>query len=128
MEELIARFFGDLTGRVGGPMSMRFILQPAMATFFAIRAGLKDARAGRPAYFWTILSNPAHRQDLLRDGWKDVAKVFVMALVLDTLYQIIQLRWIHPLQALIVAFTLAFLPYLLLRGPVRRIAGWWGHR
>jgi hypothetical protein len=128
VEELIARFAGDLIGRVGGPMSVRFILQPAIATFLAVRAGLKDAREGRPAYFWTILSNPAHRRDLLRNGWKDVAKVFVMAVVLDTVYQIIQLRWIHPLQALTVAVTLALLPYLLFRGPVRRIAGWWTDR
>jgi hypothetical protein len=125
VEELIARFGGDLVGRVGGPMSIRFILQPAIATFLAVRAGLKDARAGRPAYFWTILSNPSHRHELLRNGWKDIAKVFVMAVVLDTVYQIIQLRWIHPLQALTVAFALALLPYLLFRGPVRRIAGWW---
>jgi hypothetical protein len=109
-------------------MSMRFIMQPAMAMLFAVRAGLKDARTGRPAYFWTIVSDRAHRRDLLRDGWKDVAKIFAMALVLDTVYQIVQLRWVHPLQALIVAFTLAFLPYLLLRGPVTRIAGWLAHR
>ena len=51
-----------------------------------------------------------------------------MALILDTLYQLIQLRWIHPLQAVTVAFTLAFLPYLLLRGPVTRIAGWLARR
>ena len=128
MDELIARFADELVGRVGGPMSVRFILQPAIATFLAVRAGLRDARAGRPAYLWTILSNPSHRQDLLRNGWKDVAKVFVMAVVLDVLYQIIQLRWIHPLQTLTVAFGLALLPYLLFRGPVRRIAGWWADR
>ena len=128
VDELIARFAGELIGRVGGPMSVRFILQPAIATFLAVRAGLRDARAGRPAYLWTILSNPSHRQDLLRNGWKDVAKVFVMAVALDMLYQIIQLRWIHPLQTLTVAFALALLPYLLFRGPVRRIAGWWAGR
>lgn len=128
MDELIARYIGDLTGRVSGPMWFRFILQPTMAAIFALRAGLEDARTGQPAYFWAVVNNPAHRRDLLRDGWKDVAKVFTIAVVLDTIYQVTQLRWIYPLQALIIAFTLAFLPYLLLRGPFRRIAGWWSNR
>ena len=128
MDELITRYIPDLIARVSGPMWFRFILQPTMAAFFALRAGLEDARTGQPAYFWAVLSNPAHRRDLLRDGWKDVAKVFVIALVLDTIYQVMVLRWIHPLQGLTIAFTLAFLPYLLLRGPFRRIAGWWSRR
>lgn len=43
-----------LTRRFGGPMSFRLILQPAMATFFAIRDGIKDARLGRPP-LWRVL-------------------------------------------------------------------------
>ena len=128
MDELITRYIGDLTARVSGPMWFRFILQPTMAIIFALRAGLKDARTGQPAYFWAVLTNPAHRRDLLRDGWKDVAKVFTIAFVLDTVYQLIQLHWFYPLQALIIAFVLAFLPYLLLRGPFRRLAGLWSRR
>lgn len=128
MDELIARYVGDLTARVSGPMWLRFILQPTIAAFFALRAGLKDARTGQPAYFWAVLNNPAHRGALLRDGWKDVAKVFVIALVLDTIYQLTQLHWVYPLQALVIAFMLAILPYLLLRGPFRRLAGWWSPR
>jgi hypothetical protein len=128
VDEVIARTVSDLVARVSGPMWFRFILQPTMAGIFAWRAGVEDARTGQPAYFWAVLSNPAHRRDLLRDGWKDVAKVFGIALVLDAIYQFIQLRWFYPVQALIIAFGLAFIPYLLLRGPFRRIAGWWLHR
>ena len=128
MEELIAKTISDLVGRISGPMSFRFILQPAMATFFAFRAGLHDARTGKPPYFWGMLKSPEHRRDMLRDGWKDVAKVFILALVLDTVYQVIELGWVHPIQTLIVASALALIPYLLLRGPFRRIAGWWSHR
>ena len=128
MDELITRYIGDLTARVSGPMWFRFILQPTMAIIFALRAGLEDARTGQPAYFWAVLTNPEHRRDLLHDGWKDVAKVFTIAFVLDTVYQLIQLHWFYPLQALLIAFVLAFLPYLLLRGPFRRLAGLWSRR
>ena len=128
MEELIARLLGNLHDRVGGPMSLRLILQPTMAAFFAIRAGLQDGRTGSPAYFWAILADPLHRRDLLREGWKAVAKVFVMAVTIDAIYQIIQLRWFYPGEALIVATVLAFVPYLLIRGPVGRIARGWRSR
>jgi hypothetical protein len=58
----------------------------------------------------------------LREGFKAVSRVFVFAIIMDLIYQVAVLRWFYPLQALIVAFVLAFLPYILLRGPVNRIA------
>jgi hypothetical protein len=72
-----------------------------------------------------VLSDPINRRDLLHEGWKDIAKVFVAAIVVDLVYQIMELRWFHPEEALIVATTVAFLPYLLLRGPANRIARHW---
>lgn len=51
----------DLIDRVSGPMRFRLILQPVMAVIFAIRAGLKDAKEGRPPYFWA--SSPIQLKD-----------------------------------------------------------------
>lgn len=48
-----------------------------MAAIFAIKAGLRDAREGRPAYFWAIFSDPSRRGELLRERWKAVSKVFI---------------------------------------------------
>jgi hypothetical protein len=103
-------------------MSFRLLLQPAMALIFAIRDGLKDAREGRPAYFYSLFTLPEDRRRQLREGFKAVSRVFALAIVVDLIYQVIVLRWFYPLEALIVAFVLAFLPYMLLRGPVNRIA------
>ncbi len=116
------RLWDDLIGRIGGPMSFRLLLQPAMALIFAIRDGLKDAREGRPAYFYSLFTDPENRRNRLREGFKAVSRVFTFAIVMDLIYQVIVLRWFYPMQALIVAFVLAFLPYILLRGPVNRIA------
>jgi len=122
MEEMFARFMENLGARVTGPMHLRIYLQPIMATVFAIIAGLKDAKAGKPAYFWALFTQPEHRRDMLKDGWKSVGKVFLMAMVLDIVYQLIVERWVYPLEVIIVALILAILPYLLLRGPINRIA------
>ena len=121
MDEILTRLWENLGGRIGGPMKLRLLIQPLMAILFAIRAGVKDARTGRPPFFWTVLSNAQARSELLRDGWKDVAKVFTMAVVIDVVYQLIVERWVYPLESFIVAIVLAGIPYLTLRGPVNRI-------
>jgi hypothetical protein len=122
MEEIWMRFIGDLADRVSGPLKFRLLLQPLMAIVLATIAGLKDARAGKPAYFWALLTDPQHRQEMLRDGWKSVGKLFVVALLLDLAYQFIALRFVYPGEAIIVALVLAIVPYLIVRGPVTRIA------
>jgi hypothetical protein len=122
MEDLLTRIFEKLIDRVSGPMKFRLILQPLMATIFAIRSGLKDAKEGKPAYFWALFTDSVHRRDMLRDGWKSVGKVFIIAIIIDLVYQLIVFRWFYPGEALLVAAILAFVPYLLIRGPVNRIA------
>ena len=59
---------------------------------------------------------------MIKDGWKSVGKVFILALVLDVAYQILVLRFVYPGEALLVAFMLAIVPYLILRGLVTRLA------
>ena len=125
MDEMLTRLWENLGGRIGGPMSLRLLLQPTIAAILAIKSGLGDARAGKPPYLWTILTNTEDRRDLLRSGWKSIAKVFTMAVVLDVVYQLIVNRWVYPLESVIVAFLLACVPYLLVRGPVNRIASGW---
>lgn len=122
MDHIWVRFGSQLLARVSGPMKFRLVLQPAMAAFFAIRAGLADARAGKTPYFWCLLSDPSQRVDMIKDGWKSVGRVFILALVLDAAYQMIVLHFVYPGEMIIVAFVLAIVPYLILRGLVTRIA------
>ena len=122
MEDLLSRIIENLVGRVSGPMKFRLILQPVMAAIFAIRSGLKDAKENKPPYFWAIFTDPDSRGDMIRDGWKSVGRVFILAIVLDAIYQFIVFRRFYPVEALLVAAILALVPYLLIRGPVNRIA------
>jgi hypothetical protein len=112
----------QLIARVSGPMKFRLVLQPAMATFFAIKSGLADAKAGRPPYFWALCTDPGQRKSLIKDGWKHVGRVFIFAIVMDVIYQLIELHFVYPGEAIIVACLLAIVPYLALRGLVMRLA------
>jgi hypothetical protein len=122
MEEMFSRGWDELMGRGSGPLHIRLILQPLVATILAIRSGWRDSREGKPVFFWTVVRDPAKRGLLLRQGWKDVGKLFLVAVVLDVIYQIVVLHYVHSLQTLIVATTLAMVPYLVVRGLTNRIA------
>ena len=121
MESILQRIMENLFGRLDGPLHFRFILQPVMAIVFAIMDGMKDAKNGKPAYFWAVIGNPNHRKELLKEGWKHVGKIFILAVVLDVIYQLKVHHWIYPGEMLLTAFVLAIVPYVLLRGPVNRI-------
>jgi hypothetical protein len=121
MHDILNTFVDNMLGRLHGPMKFRLVLQPLMAIFFAVRDGRKDALMGKGAYFWELFTNSGHRKELLANGWKSVGRVFILALVLDAVYQLWQLHWFYPTEAVIVAFFLAIIPYLLIRGPVTRI-------
>jgi hypothetical protein len=59
---------------------------------------------------------------LLHQGWEDVGKLFVIAMILDAIYQLIVHRGAYVGEMLITATVLAIIPYILIRGPVNRIA------
>ena len=123
MEDFLTQRFGDIIGRIHGPMNVRIYIQLLVAVFLAIRAGLRDAREGNPPYFWALAFNPEHRRDLLHGGWKDIAKLFAAALALDVVYQIIVLHMVYPIESVIVAILLAVVPYLVVRALVTRLFG-----
>lgn len=119
--ETLTRIAENLFARLDGPFHFRIILQPVMALFFAVLDGIKDAKAGKPAYFWAIFTDPGSRRELVRDGWKHFGKIFILAIVLDVLYQWKVGSPIYPGETLIVALLLAVVPYVVMRGPVNRI-------
>lgn len=119
--DLLSRFWQEIAARPSGPLAFRFYLQPAMATFFAIRDGLRDARAGNAPYFWSLFTDPQHRREQIHSGWRSIGKIIVLAMALDVVYQIIVLHGLRPFETVFIALLLAVVPYLLLRGPVTRL-------
>jgi hypothetical protein len=123
--EVRERIWQNMLDRPAGPMTFRFILQPVMATIAAMHDGINDARTGRSYYLWTILTDRAKRMGRLGEGLISTARVLLLGLCMDLIYQYIALDAFHPAEAVIIAVLLAFVPYLLLRGPIARVARWW---
>lgn len=119
---VLRRFWTDLVGRPDGPMSFRFLLQPVMATLAAWKDGKADAATGRSPYFWTVLTDPARRGPRLAEGMRATGQILALGVAMDLIYQAIVLHHFYPTEALVIALLLAFVPYLLLRGPFARLA------
>ena len=77
-----------LEGRLKFPSTATSV-QPAMAAVAAIHDGIKDAKAGRSPYFWTVLRNPEKRVGRLREGLNATARIILLAIAMDVVYQII---------------------------------------
>lgn len=121
MEEMFSRGWDELIARDSGPLHFRIVIQPIVATILAIRSGFKSVRGGQPEWSWTLLDQPAQRQVLLRTLKRDVGQLFLVACGLDVVYQLLVLRWIYPLQTLLVGMVLTIVPFLLVRGLARRL-------
>ena len=106
-------------------MTFRFILQPAMAMVAALHDGIMDARLGRSPYLWTILTQPQLSVPRLREGVIAIARIILLGLGMDAVYQTTVLKTFYPGEMVIVAVLLALVPYVLLRGLAERVARSW---
>jgi len=114
------RGWNNLLARPGQSLALRFLFQPVISMIMAIRDGMKDARNGRSPYLWAIVSDPAVRWRSLREGTAATGKIFLIAIILDVVYQRLELDEFYPGEALLIAILLAFIPYLITRGLAAR--------
>ena len=121
MADLITRGIQNIGGRTGGPLALRFLLQPCVAAFIALCAGRRDRAAERRPYLQALVKDAPNRRGLVREALRDLWRLCVMALAFDTLYQVYVLHWFYPGEALIVTFLLAVAPYTLVRDTVCRL-------
>lgn len=121
MIDVLGKYLNEFVARFDGPLHFRLIVQPLIAILLAVRDGSRDARAGRSPYAWTILTNPGHRRHLLTHGWKAIWRVFILAYVLDVIYQVIEWHTLRVFGALPTALILAVIPYVIFRGPINRL-------
>jgi hypothetical protein len=119
------RFWSDIADRIHGPMTFRFYLQPTMALIAAIPDGINDARNGHSAFFWTAHGDPDVRHGRLREGLTATARIVLLGLSMDVIYQYRVLDHFYPAEAAVMAIMLAVIPYFVFRWIVERAAAWW---
>ncbi len=123
--ETQARLWRDIFDRPGGPMSFRFVLQPTMALIAALHDGIADARSGRRPYLHTVLTDPAARVERTMEGLYAISRIILLGFAMDAIYQWREFGTFFPAEAVVITLILAVIPYVILRGPIARIARWW---
>jgi hypothetical protein len=118
--DVLARRGEDLLGRLHGPLNFRLLVMPTVVTLLALRTDWRDAREGRPAFLGAFITDPVERRRLFHSALKDIGRIFIVAIVLDTAYQLMVFRWVYPGEVLVVAVVCAIVPYVLVRGPITR--------
>jgi len=124
LADLAIRFWDELLARPSGPMAFRFYLQPAIVIILAFRDGYRDAESGRKPYLWSIVHDPLSRKARLTEGIRAVARVLLLGTTMEIIYQVWVIGGFRPLEMITIVILLAFVPYLIVRGPAGRITHW----
>ena len=123
--EVHRRFWADIFERLHGPMTFRFYLQPVMAALAALPDGIRDARLGHKSFFWSTWWDKSASAGRLREGAISTARVVLLGLSMDMIYQFKVLDRFYPVEALMMAVLLAVIPYFIFRWIFERAAIWW---
>jgi hypothetical protein len=119
------RFWNDIFGRISGPMTFRFLLQPTMALLAALPDGINDARNGHSAFFWAGRHGPTVKHGRLREGLIATARILLLGLSMDLIYQIRVFHQFYPAEAVLFSLILCVIPYFIWRWVVEWIASLW---
>jgi len=106
----------ELGEMLRGPGRLRFIVQPIVAIALGIRDGRRDAAAGRPAYFISLLTGKMPRKQQLTAALRILWLPLTIAIVLDLILQYIIFRSVHLWHGVAAGAILIALPYVMARG------------
>jgi hypothetical protein len=123
--EVRERFWDDIMARAAGPMTFRFYLQPMMASLAALHDGLRDTKTGHKAFFWTARLDPAREAGRLREGLISTARIVLLGISMDVIYQFRVGNSFYPVEAVLIAILLAVVPYFVFRWIVEIVSRWW---
>lgn len=120
--EIHQRFWTDMFARFGGPMTFRFFLQPTMAAIAAVHDGIRDSRGAHKSFFWSAWFDSSQQTGRLREGFASVARILLLGISMDVIYQLKVLGTFYPAEAAVIAIALAAIPYFVFRWIVELIA------
>ena len=105
---------------ITGPGTFRFVIQPVLAIVMGVRDGRNDAKSSTPPLLHLLLQ-PGKRSEALKGTLKSIALPLILAVAMDSIFQVFifgiwRLQW-----ALVVGVGLVGIPYILTREITNRI-------
>ncbi len=106
---------------IAGPGTFRFVIQPILAIILGARDGRNDAKSSTPPILYRLLLASGQRGEALNGTLKAIILPLILAVAMDSIFQIYifgvwRLQW-----ALVVGVGLVGIPYILSRGITNRL-------
>ena len=102
--------------RLVGPMSLRLVIQPAIALLLGIRDGRMDAKEGEPPFIVGLITNSRDRKAKLVSLFKSLSKAIIIAVILEVIVQYLLFGQVHAIGVILYASFFLIVPYSLARG------------
>jgi hypothetical protein len=107
---------------VGGPGTLRFFVQPAIAILLGILHGLRDRREGRPPYLLALVRIADGRWRHLVDGLRQIAVPLGLAVLGAYVFEYVIRGRIYVFYGLLDAVLFVAIPYFATRALANRLA------
>jgi hypothetical protein len=107
---------------VGGPGTLRFFVQPAIAIVLGVIHGIRDRRQGRPPYLIGLIRARGARGRHLLDGLRAIALPLCLALLGAYVFEYVIRGRIYIFYGCLYALVFVAVPYCVLRALANRVA------
>jgi hypothetical protein len=106
----------------GGPGTLRFFVQPAIAILLGIIHGLRDHRQGRPPYLISLVRTGGGRGRFLLQGLREIAVPLALAVLGAYIFEYVIRHRIYFFYGLLYAVVFVAIPYFVTRALANRLA------
>jgi hypothetical protein len=111
----------NIIANITGPLSFRFILQPAVAFILGIRDGRLDTKLKKHPFIYEIITNPMNRQPTIKNALRSILISVIIGIITDMIAQHLIFNQVRILPAVVVGCLVISLPYGIARGVTNRI-------
>jgi hypothetical protein len=106
----------------GGPGTLRFFIQPAIAILLGIIHGIRDHRHGRPPYLIGIVRAGDKRWQQVFEGLREIVVPLGLALLGAYVFEYVIRHHIYVFYGLLYAVLFVATPYFVTRALANRLA------
>jgi hypothetical protein len=107
---------------VGGPGTLRFFVQPAIAILLGILHGVRDHRHGRPPYLIALVRAGDSRGRKLLQGLREIVVPLCLAVLGAFVFEYVIRHRIYIFYGLLYAALFVAVPYFVTRALANRLA------
>jgi len=107
---------------VGGPGTLRFFVQPAIAIFLGILHGIADHRHGRPPFLIAFVRAGDARGRHLIEGLRAIVVPLCLAVLGAYAFEYVIRRRVYLFYGLLYAVLFVAIPYFVTRAVTNRLA------